>query len=64
MSLSSSLSQGEVVVGLVAYDVDKFETARCECYIYDIAVSIEHRRHRVATALIEYLGKIAARRGG
>jgi aminoglycoside 3-N-acetyltransferase I len=59
-----ALAEGEVVGGLVAYELDKFERARREYYIYDLAVSAEHRRHRVATALIEYLREIAARRGG
>jgi aminoglycoside 3-N-acetyltransferase I len=58
-----ALAEGEVVVGLVAYDLDKFERARREYYIYDLAVSAEHRRHRVATALMGYLREIAARRG-
>jgi hypothetical protein len=35
-----------------------------EYYIYHLAVSAEHRRHRVATALMGYLREIAARRGG
>ncbi|MDF2812666.1 MAG: family aminoglycoside 3-N-acetyltransferase, partial [Microvirga sp.] len=37
--------------------------ARRELYIYDLAVSAEHRRQRVATTLIEHLREIAARRG-
>ena len=32
-------------------------------YIYDLAVSAEHRRRGVATALIERLRETAARRG-
>ncbi|WP_201864969.1 AAC(3)-I family aminoglycoside N-acetyltransferase [Microvirga soli] len=53
----------EVLGGLVAYEFDKFERARRELYIYDLAVSSEHRRKGVATALIEHLREIAARRG-
>ena len=53
----------EVLGGLVAYELDKFERARREFYIYDLAVAAEHRRRRIATALIEHLREIAARRG-
>ncbi len=55
---------GEAVLGgLVAYELDKFERARREIYIYDLAVSAEHRRRGIATALVERLREIAARRG-
>src|SRR5215208_6593572 len=53
----------EVLGGLVAYELDKFERARREMYIYDLAVCAQHRRQGVATALIEHLREIAARRG-
>lgn len=53
----------EVVGGLVAYELDKFERARRELYIYDLAVAKGHRRQGVATALIKRLGEIAVRRG-
>lgn len=53
----------EVLGGLVAYELDKFERARREMYIYDLAVSAMHRRQGIATALIEHLRQIAARRG-
>jgi len=52
----------EVLGGLVAYEPDKFERARRELYIYDLAVSAEHRRKGIATALIEHARQIAARR--
>jgi aminoglycoside 3-N-acetyltransferase I len=54
---------GEVLGGLVAYELDKLERARREVYIYDLAVGEEHRRQGIATALIEDLRMIAARRG-
>jgi aminoglycoside 3-N-acetyltransferase I len=55
---------GEAVVGgLVAYELDKFEQARREIYIYDLAVAEAHRRRGIATALIERLREIAAARG-
>src|SRR5215475_3755694 len=52
----------EVIGGLVAYELDKFERERREIYIYDLAVAEEHRRKGVATALIERLREIAAER--
>src|SRR5215207_4920897 len=57
-----ALAGGALLGGLVAYELDKFEKARRELYIYDLAVAVEHRRRRVATALIEHLREIAARR--
>ena len=53
----------EVVGGLAAYVLHKFEQARSEIYIYDLAVSSAHRREGVATALIAQLQTIAATRG-
>jgi aminoglycoside 3-N-acetyltransferase I len=55
---------GEAVVGgLVAYELDKFEQARREVYIYDLAVAETHRRRGIATALIGRLQAIARERG-
>jgi aminoglycoside 3-N-acetyltransferase I len=53
----------EVVGGLVAYELHKFEQERSEIYIYDLAVSESHRREGIATALILILEKIAKSRG-
>ncbi|OYX60053.1 MAG: AAC(3)-I family aminoglycoside 3-N-acetyltransferase [Sphingomonadales bacterium 32-64-17] len=50
---------GELVGGLVAYRLDKFEQARSEIYIYDLAVAAEWRRQGIATALIAELRAIA-----
>jgi aminoglycoside 3-N-acetyltransferase I len=52
-----------VVGGLVAYELEKFERARRELYIYDLAVAETHRRRGLATALIGRLQAIAAERG-
>lgn len=52
-----------LIGGLAAYELAKFEQARSEIYIYDLAVAEAHRRRGVATALIGELRKIAAERG-
>lgn len=54
---------GDVIVGgLVAYELDKFEQARREIYIYDLGVRESHRRRGIATALIGQLRVIARER--
>jgi aminoglycoside 3-N-acetyltransferase I len=58
-----ALKDDEVVGGIAAYELRKFEQERSEIYIYDLAVAAPHRRHGVATALIRALRKLAARRG-
>jgi aminoglycoside 3-N-acetyltransferase I len=58
-----ALSDGQVIGGLVAYELDKLEQERSEIYIYDLAVDDAFRRQGVATALIKQLGEIAASRG-
>ena len=51
---------GTVTIGaLAAYVLPKFEQARSEIYIYDLAVAQGSRRQGVATALIEALRAIA-----
>lgn len=52
-----------IVGGLAAYELEKFEQARSEVYIYDLAVDERCRRRGIATALIEALKPIAAARG-
>jgi aminoglycoside 3-N-acetyltransferase I len=52
-----------VVGGLAGYVLPKFEQARAELYIYDLAVDEGHRRRGVATAMIEALRHHAAARG-
>ncbi|NJM97910.1 MAG: AAC(3)-I family aminoglycoside N-acetyltransferase [Phormidesmis sp. RL_2_1] len=58
-----ALKRSEVVGGIAAYELRKFEQARSEIYIYDLAVASAHRREGIATALIEKLKTIAAERG-
>jgi len=55
-----ALTDGVVAGGLVAYVLDKFEQARREVYIYDLAVAEPRRRQGIATSLIERLREIAA----
>lgn len=47
---SAGLDRAEVVGGLAAYVLPKFERARSEIYIYDLAVAESHRRRGIATA--------------
>jgi len=55
--------QGEEVIGgLTAYELDKFEQERREIYIYDLAVLEGRRRKGIATGLINELRNIAAER--
>jgi aminoglycoside 3-N-acetyltransferase I len=58
-----ALKSREVVGGIAAYELHKFEQERSEIYIYDLAVAAAHRREGIATALILELKKIAAARG-
>ena len=53
----------QVIGGLAAYVLQKFEQERAEVYIYDLAVIESHRRQGVATALIRRLQEIGAERG-
>jgi ribosomal protein S18 acetylase RimI-like enzyme len=56
--------EGENVVGgLVAYVLEKFEQERSEVYIYDLAVDEHHRRKGIATRLINDLKIIAKEKG-
>lgn len=51
----AAFDQEAVVGALAAYVLPKFEQPRSEIYIYDLAVSGEHRRQGIATALINLL---------
>lgn len=59
----AALSDGGVVGGLAAYVLPKFEQARTEIYIYDLAVDANSRRQGIATAMIEELKKLARAKG-
>jgi aminoglycoside 3-N-acetyltransferase I len=58
----AALKNGEVVGGIAAYELKKFEQERSEIYIYDLAVSAAHRREGIASALIQELKTVAAAR--
>jgi aminoglycoside 3-N-acetyltransferase I len=57
-----ALSDGSVVGGLAAYELEKFEQERSEIYIYDLAVEKTHRRKGVAVQLINELRRTAGQR--
>ena len=59
----AAVKSDEVVGGIAAYELRKFEQERSEIYLYDLAVASGHRREGIATLLIEKLKKIAVERG-
>lgn len=58
-----ALRDQQVVAGLVAYVLEKFEQERKEVYIYDLAVDINYRRQKIATNLIHFLNDEALKIG-
>src|SRR5262249_28852548 len=59
----AAIKDEEVVGGIAAYELKKFEQERSEIYIYDLAVAAAHRRQGIATALIDELKRLSAARG-
>jgi aminoglycoside 3-N-acetyltransferase I len=59
----AALVNSQVVGGLAAYVLPKFEQPRSEIYIYDLAVDEAHRRRGIATAMIAELQRQAASYG-
>jgi len=58
----AALQGNEVVGGIAAYELKKFEQERSEIYLYDLAVAEARRREGMATALIRALQRVAAER--
>jgi ribosomal protein S18 acetylase RimI-like enzyme len=63
IALVSEAREGEMLGGLCAYVLPKFEQARSEIYIYDLAVAEPYRRQGIANALISSLGELAEQVG-
>jgi aminoglycoside 3-N-acetyltransferase I len=59
----AALQGAEVVGGLTAYVLEKYERERAEVYIYDLAVAEAHRRRGIARQLIRTLLPIAKASG-
>jgi aminoglycoside 3-N-acetyltransferase I len=59
----AAVADGKVIGGIAAYVLHKFEQARSELYIYDLAVEEHVRRQGVAAAMISELQNLAAVRG-
>lgn len=59
----AAFDRDTLVGGLAAYVLPKFEQARSEIYIYDLAVAITHRRQGLATAMIDHLRRTATEIG-
>ena len=59
----AAIKGDDVVGGIAAYVLPKFEQERSEIYIYDLAVADAHRQQGIATALIMELKRIASLRG-
>lgn len=55
----AALDGARVVGGIAAYVLPKFEQARSEIYIYDLAVAGSHRRRGIAVAMVEHLQALA-----
>jgi len=58
-----ALIETKIVGALAVYELKKFEQARSEIYIYDLAIYERYRRRGIATSLIEHLKPIAKERG-
>lgn len=59
----AAFNNDDLIGGLFAYVLEKFEQARSEVYIYDLVVAEVHRRRGVASALIAALQPIAREAG-
>ena len=62
IALAAFDAEDRLTGALTAYELQKFEQARSEIYIYDLAVRAENRRQGVATCMIRHLQELAAER--
>lgn len=63
IAIVAQSEDGQVIGGLAAYVLEKFEQERSEVYIYDLAVGEAHRRKGIASELITQLKPIAKDKG-
>lgn len=56
----AAVAGSEVVGGIAAYELVKYERERSEIFIYDLAVAEDHRRRGIARCLIEAVKPIAS----
>ena len=59
----AAVSGADVIGGIAAYELVKYERERSEIYIYDLAVAEPHRRRGIGRALIEAVKPIARATG-
>lgn len=59
----AAVAGDDVVGGLTAYVLPKYEHARREIYLYDLAVDAAWRRRGIATALVDALRRVARDKG-
>jgi len=55
--------ENQVVGGIIAYELKKIQMEISELYLYDLAVSLDHRRKGIATKLISNLKEVATEIG-
>jgi aminoglycoside 3-N-acetyltransferase I len=61
--LAVAAQDDQLIGGVAAYLLRKFEQGRSEVYIYDLAVAADHRRRGVATELIEEVRRFGRENG-
>lgn len=58
-----ALDQDKVIGGLTAFELPMYKEEVNELFLYEIGVNEEYRQQNVATQLIDFLKKIAVKRG-
>ena len=59
----AALSDGEVIGGLTAYELEMYTEAATELFVYEVGVAAAHRRQGVGRALIEFARNLCTSRG-